>query len=662
MFKRQAAARQPGIPRNSLTWLLIAQALVIAPMLGHLPLWIVGLWLVCAVWRIQVYRMRLEFPRPLIKLAMMVSTAFAVYFSRGSLVGLDAGVALLVTAFVLKLVEAHNKRDALVLIYLGFFTLVASYLFEDGIVQAAYSLIPLLALLAAMVALQQKQAVANWRRSLRTASALILQAIPVALLLFVFFPRLDPLWVLPSPKNKGVTGLSERMSPGDIAELSQSAELVFRARFDGRVPEKNQLYWRALTMPYFDGRSWHVRRTGTDLLEPQWQQQGPEYSYSVVMEPSSQPWLYSLAVSTSQQPDIRLMNDFRLQRTRPVQRAYLYEASYWPQALVQPRLGQRALRMYLQLPERGNQQARRWAASLREQYPDDGQLVAALLNHFNREQFYYTLKPPLLGANSIDEFLFSTKTGFCEHYSSAMVYVLRAAGIPARVVAGYQGGEINQAGTQVQVRQYDAHSWVEYWRQGQGWSMADPTFQVAPSRIELGLQQALQDMGENLDTGLFSPLTYRHISWLNNLRLRWDEINYGWQVHVLGYQGQSQRDLLQGWLGTLDWKKIGLGLLAAIVLVFALLFLWLLKPWANRPEPAQRLLLSFERLLGRRRLSREPGEGLRSLQQRLQPQLDQEQQRRLADFVDGYEQLQYAGGEQDLKELRQRLADLRSVL
>ncbi len=662
MFKRsKAPERLPQIPRASLGWLLIAQLLVIAPMLSHLPLWIIGLWLICALWRIQVYRMRLGFPRPLIKFAMMAGTAFAVYLSRGGLVGLDAGVALLVTAFVLKLVEARSKRDALVLVYLGFFTLVAGYLFDDGIVSALYSLLPLLALLAALVTLQQNT-LATGLQGLRTAGALVLQAIPVALLLFVFFPRLDPLWVLPSPKDKGVTGLSGQMTPGDIADLSQSAELVFRARFDGEIPPKSQLYWRALTMPYFDGRSWHVQRRMDDLTAAQWQKQGPQQSYSVVLEPSNQPWLYSLAVSEAAQPDVRMMSDFRLQRFKPSRSTYLYQASYWPQALIQPILGQRELRRYLQLPARGNQQARQWAGQLREQYPDDEELVAALLAHFNQQPFYYTLKPPLLGANNVDEFLFATRSGFCEHYSSAMVFVLRAAGIAARVVAGYQGGEINQSGNHVQVRQYDAHSWVEYWQQGKGWQMADPTFQVAPQRIEFGLQEALQASGDSLDTGVFSALSYRHIGWFNQLRLRWDALNYGWQIYVLGYQGQSQQNLLQGWLGEADWKQIGLGLLAAIALLFALLALWLLKPWQNRPSARQRLLLRLECLLRRRKLQRLPAEGLRSLQQRLSGQLNEQQRRALADFVQGYEQQLYAGTGPGMAELERRLRVLGRLL
>lgn len=651
---------KPSIPRNSLIWLLIAQVLVILPLLWHVPLWIIGLWLVCAAWRIQVFRMRMQFPKAIVKVAMMVSAAFAVYLSRGSLVGLDAGVALLLTAFVLKLVELRSKRDALVLIYLGFFTVVTSYLFDDSILAAGYSLLSVTALLAALVGLQQTVLTGRPGKTVTQAAAILLQAIPVALLLFLFFPRLDPLWVLPTPKDKGVTGISDHMSPGDIAELSQSSELVFRASFTGEIPTQNQLYWRALTLPYFDGRTWHMQNMTSDLLAPEWQAQGDMLEYSVIMQPSSRTWLYSLAVSQTDQKDIRLMNDFRLQHNTPIHRTYLYQARAWPEALAEPKLSPEKYRFYLQLPHKVNPQARAWAQQLRQRYPDDESLVRAVLRTFNQEEYFYTLKPPRLGKHSVDEFLFATQTGFCEHYSSAMTFVLRAAGIPARVVTGYQGGEVNRAENYVQVRQYDAHSWVEYWRLGFGWHRVDPTFQVAPERIEQGLQEALR--GESLNTGLFSPLSYRHINWINQLRISWDTLNYTWQKNVLGYQAERQKNWLKGLLGEISWQRIGVGLVITIALLFALISLWLFKPWQTRLSETQRLLKQFERLLAKRQYKREPAEGLRAFQARIQADLSPPQRMALDAFVHSYEQNEYANVPVPAVQLKQQLQTLRHSL
>ncbi len=653
-----AAQVRDDIPRISLMWLLIAQALVIIPHLLHVPLWLIGVWLGCAAWRVQVFRMRWPFPNAWVKAALMIGSGFAVYLSRGGLVGLDAAVALLITAFILKLLEVRTRRDALVLIFLGFFTVVTSYLFADSLLAALYSLLPVLALLAALVGLQQSGFAREPLAPLKLASKLLAQAIPLMLLLFVLFPRLEPLWSLPQPKDKGTTGLSSSMTPGDLAELGQSAALAFRARFDGAIPAQSQLYWRALTLPNFDGRSWSISER-FEASEPQWQAQGESISYSIIMQPSTQPWLFSLDVGSSEQEDIRLMNDFRLQRRTPVNRTYQYQATSWPQALRQPQLNQRQQQEFLQLPRTGNQQTRDWAQRLRGQYHDDDALVSALLRHFNQEPYHYTLKPPLLGRDSVDEFLFSSLRGFCAHYAGAMVFTLRAAGIPARVVAGYQGGEINQAGQFVQVRQFDAHAWVEYWQRGQGWRSVDPTFEVAPERIERGLQEALQDESELFQGDIFSPLRYQHIAWVNQLRMSWENLNHSWQTKILGYQRDSQQAWLKQWFGKVDWQILGLTLVASAALIIALIVLWMFKPWQRQTDPVQRILNHFQRVLRRRGFNRETGEGLRDFYQRIHQQLSESQQQAVRVFIETYEQQQYAEQGQDLASLRSALAQVK---
>ena len=653
-----AAQVRDDIPRISLMWLLIAQALVIIPHLLHVPLWLIGVWLGCAAWRVQVFRMRWPFPNAWVKAALMIGSGFAVYLSRGGLVGLDAAVALLITAFILKLLEVRTRRDALVLIFLGFFTVVTSYLFADSLLAALYSLLPVLALLAALVGLQQSGFAREPLAPLKLASKLLAQAIPLMLLLFVLFPRLEPLWSLPQPKDKGTTGLSSSMTPGDLAELGQSAALAFRARFDGAIPAQSQLYWRALTLPNFDGRSWSISER-FEASEPQWQAQGESISYSIIMQPSTQPWLFSLDVGSSEQEDIRLMSDFRLQRRTPVNRTYQYQATSWPQALRQPQLNQRQQQEFLQLPRTGNQQTRDWAQRLRGQYLDDDALVSALLRHFNQEPYHYTLKPPLLGRDSVDEFLFSSLRGFCAHYAGAMVFTLRAAGIPARVVAGYQGGEINQAGQFVQVRQFDAHAWVEYWQRGQGWRSVDPTFEVAPERIERGLQEALQDESELFQGDIFSPLRYQHIAWVNQLRMSWENLNHSWQTKILGYQRDSQQAWLKQWFGKVDWQVLGLTLVASAALIIALIVLWIFNPWQRQTDPVQRVLNNFQWVLRRRGFNRETGEGLRDFYQRIHQQLPESQQQAVRVFIETYEQQQYAEQGQDLASLRAALAQVK---
>lgn len=658
MKEAQRIAAGNGIPRISLIWLLVAQALVIMPHLFHAPLWLVGLWLLCVGWRIQVFRMRLQFPSAWLKAALMLGSGFAVYLSHSSLMGLEAGIALLITAFILKLLEVSSRRDALVLIFLGFFIVVTSYLFADSILAALYSVLPVIALLSALLGLQHSRISTRPLATLKLASSLFVQAIPLMVLLFVLFPRLEPLWSLPQPSSKGITGLSSSMSPGDLTELGQSSELAFRARFEGAIPAQSQLYWRALTLPYFDGRSWSVSQ---HAVQPsvQWQAVGEPLNYSIIMQPSTQPWLFSLDVGSSEQEEIRLMNDFRLQRRTSVNRAYQYQVSSWTDALRQPFMSAQQQQQFLQLPRRGNQQTRDWAAELREQHAADDALVAALLRYFNQEPYYYTLQPPLLGQDSMDEFLFSSRRGFCAHYAGAMVFVLRAAGIPSRVVAGYQGGEINASGQFVQVRQFDAHAWVEYWQPGQGWRTVDPTFQVAPERIELGLQEALREEAELFQGDFLSPLRYQHIGWVNQLRMSWESLNHSWQTKILGYQRDRQQAWLKQLFGEVNWQTLGLLLVFGVILIVTISVLWMFKPWLRDTDPIERLLNDFQRVLQRRGVLREPGEGLRDFAARTEQNLSAEQQQAVVAFVEQYEQQQYAEQPFDLNALRTALLKVR---
>ncbi len=650
----------PAIPRISLVWLLVAQALVILPHLGHLPVWIIGLWLVCATWRIQVFRMRTSYPGGLTKGCMLLAAAVGVYASRGSLVGLDAGVALLIATFVLKLVELKTRRDALVLVFLGFFVVLTSYLFEDGLPAALYSLLPVTALLAALIGLQQGSLSEKPWPTLRLAASLLLQALPLMLVLFVLFPRLGPLWSVPLPGEGGSRGLAESMTPGDIAELSQSSELAFRASFEGPVPPRPELYWRALTFEQFDGRRWS-QLAEPPRAEPAWQAEGPPRSYSIVMQPSGQPWLFALDTARTELEQTRQMGDFRLQRQRPVEQSLLYRVTSWPQARREPDASPR-LGVSLQLPVDGNPRARRWAAQLRARYAgDQPALVAALLAHFARERYFYTLKPPLAGADTVDHFLFDSRRGFCAHYAGAMTFVLRAAGIPARVVAGYQGGELNPEGNYVLVHQFDAHAWVEYWQAGRGWVSVDPTFQVAPERIEQGLEQALP-AGEEFQAGApLSAMRYRHVEWVNALRLSWDRLNYSWQRKVLGYQGEAQLQLLEGWFGKLDTTRVALVLIGSGGLLLGILAVLLLKPWQREHDPQRRLYRRFERLLGRHGLRREAGEGPRAFAERAAAALPG-QAGEIRAFALRFEEQRYAGTATDAGALRRALQRLRRRL
>ncbi|MBI6742649.1 transglutaminase TgpA family protein [Pseudomonas syringae] len=654
--KVQAVPAAP-IPRVSLTWLLVAQALVVLPFALHVPVSIMILWLGCTVWRVQAFRMRVRLPGTWVKSGLLVGTAGGVYLARGSLVGLDAGAALLVAAFVLKMLEMNNRRDARVLIFLGFFCVAVGYLFEDNLLWALFSLLPVSALLAALIGLQHADLAGRSVDTLKLAFKLMAQALPLMLLLFLFFPRLDPLWSLPQPSNKGVTGLSDNMAPGDMAELSKSPALVFRASFEGPIPARNQLYWRGLTLEQFDGRRWSQSASAQTVQIAQWEKRGEPLAYSVVMEASGRPWLPSLDVAETTLPDVRQMSDFRLQRRRPVEQSLLYAVNSWPQSVRDPLFSEQIQRQDLQLPAKGNDQARQWADELRRRYTTADAMVAAMLSYFSDQPFHYTLKPVPLGNDSIDEFLFASRQGFCAHYAGAMTFVLRAAGIPARVVAGYQGGELNPDGQYLTVRQFDAHAWVEYWQPGVGWRRVDPTAAVAPQRIEQGLEQALAADEAFLQDSPYSALRYRNVAWVNALRLSWDNLNYGWQRWVLGYQGQQQLQILGRWFSGFQAPVFVLGTLFSLGLVA----LWLFKPWQRESDSQLRVFNAFERLLARHGLRRMPGEGADAFCRRAVLYFPQHAEA-IEGFIREFQAQRYAGRLASASRLRQALSTLRRGL
>ncbi len=655
------ARAQSIIPRISLTWLLVAQALVIVPHLGHLPVWVIALWLGCAAWRVQIFRMCVGYPTRLAKVGLMLAVAAGVIASRGSLIGLDAGVVLLIAAFVLKLVELRSQRDALVLILLGFFCVVTAYLFDDSLIAAVYSLLPVSALLAAMIGLQQSRLAMRPWPTLRLALGLLAQALPLMLLLFVFFPRLGPLWALPNPNTQALTGLSDSMTPADVAELSKSDELVFTATFTGALPPRSQLYWRALTLEHFDGRRWSQTPSVSRLNPVQWTPNGEPWEYSVIAQPSGRHWLFALDVARSEDGAVQQRRDFSLQSLQAIDQPMQYPVRSWPAVLRDAEVPLSSLTDSLQLPADGDPRSRAWARELQALNPSTEALVQALLKHFNREPYYYTLKPPPVGIDSIDEFLFRTRRGFCAHYAGAMTFVLRAAGIPARVVAGYQGGELNPRGNFLTVRQFDAHAWVEYWQAGQGWTSVDPTFAVAPERIEQGLEQALSGEQSFLADSPFSPLRYRQLAWLNQLRLGWDNLNYGWQRWVLGYQGTQQLQLLQRWFGRMDGQVLVLAMVGGGGLLLGLLALYLFKPWRREHDPLLSQYRRFERLLGRHGLVREPAEGPRAFAERAARQLPAQAVAIWAFFA-AFEAQQYGLVAVDARTLAQRLRELRRDL
>ncbi|GAA0687106.1 protein-glutamine gamma-glutamyltransferase TgpA [Marinobacterium maritimum] len=603
------------ISRTAVVWQLLAVLLVVLPHLQWLPLWVPALVVVTIGARLMIHSGRWSFPHWLVKAMLVLACSVGLILSFNHQAGPETMVALLVVGLALKLLEIYHRRDALVVLFVTLFVAATAFLFNESVWMAAYVLLVVGLALAALNSIQQSSHANRYRDNLKTALRLLLPAIPFMLVLFFLFPRLEPFWSVTIDSGQGTTGLSDELSPGDVSKLAQSSELAFRATFAGDVPPPEQRYWRSLVLSEFDGRRWtrpamQIRRQlRPEKLTPL----SVAQNYDVIMEASRRPWLVALDQPVSAGRGVRMTPVRTLRADQPLERRRQYRVESVAEYQLQPLLTSQEKQRYLQLPLGGNPKSRTLARQLLvEGGGEASRVISLLLERFNRT-FIYTLEPGYLGRDSVDQFLFETQQGYCEHFASATTFVLRSAGIPARVVTGYQGGEWNPYEGYLQVRQYDAHAWVEYWLPGHGWQRLDPTAAVAPERIRSSAQDFFR-ANESRFSGVGLGL---NTGWLRNLRQRYDAFNYGWHRWVLNYQGQ-QANLLHDWLGGGEqWRK-ALAWLLPTALVFGLSFWWLIRPRGSRPkDPLQRLLMQLEQRLAALEAERFPAESLSMWLQRI---------------------------------------------
>ncbi|WP_299078162.1 DUF3488 and transglutaminase-like domain-containing protein [uncultured Paraglaciecola sp.] len=536
--------------------------------------------------------------------------------SAGLLFGM---VNLLILACALKLMQMRSQRDVYQLVISLFFLIGCGFIFNQSIAFSGFYALMCLALLLSLAGYHAPSI--TIQKHLKTITTLSLQALPIALLMFLILPQLPPLWH--TPKAEGAeSGLSTQMTPGDIAQLSQSSELAFRATFDNTPPVPRQRYWRAIVMEDFDGKTWkvHPYRQKVRAYQLETKQQfeaklsGPSFNYEVIAEPTFQPWLFALDLGIPadgpSKLDIIQSADFTLSSRQPIVSKYQYALSSYPNALPNQSLSRADQRLNLALPDNGNNRTQEWVADLRAQFPDNQDFTTALLNYFVTQSFVYTLRPDVMLVDPIDRFLFDNQAGFCSHYASALAYALRLGGIPTRVVTGYQGGELveNDGGSPyMSIYQYDAHAWVETWNDNNGWQRIDPTALISPDRIDYGLRYAMEEEGSFLAESPFALARLTDIAWLNNIRLLLADIDYNWSRWVLGFNSEKQRDLFKSIIGKLTPERLAILGLAIILVIALLLALFFLPHWLqNRVGTTQSLYLKaltvFEKA-GTQRLS-----------------------------------------------------------
>lgn len=603
------------ISQSAIRALLAVQLLMYLVFLPYMPSWFLLVFILVIFWRWRVLRGQLRKPPLWLVLPVLVAGVLGIVASGFNRYSLDSAVAFCLLGYFMKSLEVLRRRDGVFQIYLGLFLSGVYLLYRYDPLGAVFMVLLLMANLIALQAVTSELHF-RWRYAVKQSSIMLIAAIPVMIAGYLFFPRIPPLWNIPNDERGAQTGMSDELRPGSVSDLAQSTEPAFRVQFDGDLPPRDQWYWRGNTLSEFDGDTWRARYNGRNPFAwPRNSQlpdlgQGDQYSYTVVMEKTGQRWLYFLDWPvTINADDARVLPDARASRQGPVNNVFRYSAV--SAETVRWRDSSALLSNNRALPTSGNQQLRVWAAERYQQAESDQAFVADLLGFIRQQDFYYTLRPPqYLGSDSIENFWLGERRGFCEHYASALTFIMRSVGIPARIVGGYLGGTYVPAGDYIQVRQLEAHAWVEVWLEG-GWRRVDPTAAVAPGRVEMNLDELfMASQPDDLSVGT----RIGQVALINRLTMMWDSLNYQWQVMVLDYNNDQAVGWFSSNFGEFSPLKAVLALFAllavlALIIGFALGIIPIPKV---RPEP-YRSVARLKRLYG----ARFDGETLRQYQQRL---------------------------------------------
>jgi len=587
-----------SLRRDQAIWLLAAAVSTLAAHLPKMPVWVIMFCTALILWRGWLLWHGKAAPSRWVLPPLVLGVALCIHLDLGQLLGKTPGLIFLATLLCLKLLETRNMRDIRVVVLLCFFLQFGLFFSDQSLPAAALALIALLITLGSQVALADPSS--NSRERLKMGAILLAQGTPFMLALFLLFPRtIHPLWGVPA-ETAAVSGLSDSMSPGTISNLILSDNLAFTVEFDGPHPTPADRYWRGPVLSRFDGQTW---RMAAGLLSdtPAYSSSGRSFDYWIMLESHQQHWLPALDYPDGPVEGVHFSRDFQAQTRLPVSHRMLFALSSFPDTEVGLDEYPSMLEQARQLPAQVNPRARALAAELKAETPQ--QTVGRILGWFMEGEFSYTLQPPLLKENSIDFFLFETREGFCEHFAGAFVFLARAAGVPARVVTGYQGGHINPITQSISVRQSDAHAWAEVWYAQRGWVRVDPTALIVPMRIDQGLEGALE--------GKLPFMLRPGYLWLRQLRDGWEAVSTQWNQQVISYDGRRQQNLLKsfGMNGFSSSTAFGVASIA-IAFLMAAFYGWAqYRRNDNGLDPLDRAWVRFSNRLAPLGLARNHDEG-----------------------------------------------------
>ena len=608
LFHRPASA----IATAPLIAVELGLALAAAPLFGRMAPWVVALFFATCGARLLMNRHGARLPSLPLKVVLFGAGAGGIALTYGTALGIEPGLSIILLLVALKLLETNTVRDFQVVALLGFFLALCDLFFTQSFGMWLCVAVIVALLTAALVHFHRGKNAGGFRGAARRGGVLLLQALPVVVLLFIFFPRSRQQFAMQfSQSLTGAGGMSDSLSPGSIASLALGRELVFRAEFpDGKVPSMSVMYWRAGVLWRGDGLNW-VRGAGMDPEPRAGQFGGAGVRQFIIVEPHGAHWLYALDRPASEVRGGRLEPGGFLRSERPVLKQMRYEVISRPENR-ETALPDEQLQQAMEKPARISLHVQTLVNVWRAAHPDDRELVDAALHYFRNERFTYTLDPGTYsGANALDEFLFERRAGFCEHYAATFATLMRVAGIPSRVVIGYHGGEYNALGKYVIVRQSDAHAWCEVWIKGAGWERVDPTEMIAPDRLSSGLDSFLESRAAaapNAAQPSAAATGWRELR--RGLRLAWDSVNYQWDLRILGFDEDSQRTFLTTLgFGGFGWVEMGVWVAVVIALLLGSIGLWQRRPGRPPLDEAGRAYARFCRALAAAGLVREPCEG-----------------------------------------------------
>ncbi|NOX09341.1 MAG: DUF3488 domain-containing transglutaminase family protein [Gammaproteobacteria bacterium] len=626
------------LPKTWYTFIGIS-TLSVLPHLLQFPVYLIIAWLGITAATLYLAQNKKQKVAGIIKLLLLILITVLLYKTFGTLIGATAGTALLLFALALKLIESTTKRDLLILIFLNYFIIATEFILYQQLFTSLYLFLCVVLLTAFWVYSNERVALQPYPYYLRYAVKLLLQTLPIIIILFVFFPRLPtPLWSLPKDPYKGISGFEENMKPGSLQSIAQSPAIAFYVEFTDQTPIPSMRYWRGSVLDHIAHGEWSSsikvnEQKFPDEMQAMIQPHGVEINYHITLQPHNQYWIFALDMPTSIPVNALYRQGFQVRSIDPlrsVQRFKLSSSPFYRTKNKDPWL----IKQALQLPKDFSPRINTLALQLKQGTQTKLERINSVLTWFRDNDFAYTLEPPITQEHAIEEFLFEHQQGYCEYYASAFTLLMRAMGVPTRIVTGYQGGEFNPVASHFIVRQWDAHAWTEVWMDSMGWVRIDPTANIAPNRIQFPVSK----LRNNNFYGQDNNFTYTLLEKINFIR---DKLNFQWDQWIVGYNQKQQNNLLSKFgIDQPSWQYLSQILTVGFILSLLLSSLFILYQRMEKQDVIQQDYKKFCKKLSAKGLVLFKNEGPQDLCQRAAIKFT-DQQQRIKIIIKLYIQLRY---------------------